>query len=162
MPMKPDFTIRRIRPEEASLLWDFLYLAIFVPEGTEPPGREILDLPELRVYAEGFGSLPGDLGMFAEAADGKVLGAAWVRRIRTYGWVDDGTPILSVSLLPEARGMGIGTGLLTELFDQCRSAGIRRLSLSVQKANRAERLYRRLGFLPVKEEDGEYTMAMTL
>ena len=48
--------IRKLRPEEYDLLPEFLYEAIFVPEGEAPPPRDILQKPELRVYSEGFGA----------------------------------------------------------------------------------------------------------
>ena len=58
--------IREIREEEFALLKDFLYEAIFVPEGAEPPGREVIDLPELRLYIEDFGSRKGDHCLVAD------------------------------------------------------------------------------------------------
>ena len=38
--------LRKIRANEIQLLQDFLYEAIFIPEGVEPPAREIIELPE--------------------------------------------------------------------------------------------------------------------
>ncbi len=38
------------------LLQDFLYEAIYVPEGVEPPAREIIYQPELKIYYENFGT----------------------------------------------------------------------------------------------------------
>ena len=40
--------IREMKAEEAGILKDFLYEAIFIPEGVEPPDRSIVELPELR------------------------------------------------------------------------------------------------------------------
>ena len=70
--------IRKIRPEEHDLLREFLYQAIYLPEGMEPPPRSVVDLPELQVYIADFGTRPGDHCIVAEAA-GKVVGAAWCR-----------------------------------------------------------------------------------
>ena len=42
-----DVRIREIRKKEYPLLDDFLYDAVFVPEGTPPPPKSIIDLPEL-------------------------------------------------------------------------------------------------------------------
>ncbi len=39
--------IREIRPEEHNLLREFLYQAIYLPEGVEPPPRSVVDLPEM-------------------------------------------------------------------------------------------------------------------
>ena len=52
--------IRRLKIEEAAVLKDFLYEAIFIPEGVEPPARDIVELPELRIYYEDFGSSSSD------------------------------------------------------------------------------------------------------
>ena len=53
------YVIREIRKDEFVLLKDFLYEAIFIPEGVTPPLRSILDQPELRVYIDDFGSGKG-------------------------------------------------------------------------------------------------------
>ena len=42
--------LRRLRANEIKLLQDFLHKAIFIPEGVEPPAREIIELPELKIY----------------------------------------------------------------------------------------------------------------
>lgn len=47
---------REMRPNEYDLLKDFLYEAIFIPEGAAPPDRSIIELPELALYYENFGS----------------------------------------------------------------------------------------------------------
>lgn len=58
--------IRKIRPEEYSLLREFLYQAIYLPEGVEPPPRSVVDLPELQIYVTDFGTRPGDHCLVAE------------------------------------------------------------------------------------------------
>ena len=58
--------IRKIRPEEHDLLREFLYQAIYLPEGMEPPPWSVVDLPELQVYIADFGTRPGDHGLVAE------------------------------------------------------------------------------------------------
>ena len=35
------------------------YEAIFIPEGIEPPAREIIEQPELKLYYDGFGIAGG-------------------------------------------------------------------------------------------------------
>ena len=46
---------RELRETETGLLQDFLYEAIFIPAGVEPPPREIIKQPELKIYYEDFG-----------------------------------------------------------------------------------------------------------
>ncbi len=149
--------IRSLRQEELPVLEDFLYLCIFVPEGEAPPPRDILQRPELRVYLDGFGDGPADRCFVAEA-EGRIVGAAWARIMNDYGHVDDDTPSLAVSLRPDWRGRGVGTALLARLLEELKSAGCPHASLSVQKANAAVRLYRRLGFEVVEDRDGEFIM----
>ena len=88
--------IRPIRPSEIPLLSDFLYEAIFVPKGQNPPPRDILRQPELQVYISNFGQYADDLCYVAEA-DGRIVGAVWTRIMNDYGHVDDQTPSLSIS-----------------------------------------------------------------
>ena len=45
-----DVILRKLCAEEAGLLKDFLYEAIFIPEGVEAPARDIVERPELRIY----------------------------------------------------------------------------------------------------------------
>lgn len=153
--------IREMQLSEYPLLREFLYQAIFVPEGEAPPERSILEKPELQVYVEAFGSRDGDACMVAEA-DGKIVGAAWARIMNDYGHVDDDTPSLAISLLPEYRGQGVGTRLLQALLDRLEKDGYARASLSVQTANRAKKLYERLGFETIREHDGEAIMVRLL
>lgn len=154
----------KIRPmcsAETHLLWEFLYQAIFLPPGTVPPPRSIVNLPELQVYVAGFGMRPGDHCLVAEA-DGLVVGAAWSRIMEDYGHIDDHTPSLAISLLPEYRGRGIGTELLDSLLELLQKKGYLRASLSVQKENPALHLYQRIGFQIVEEKKTEYLMLRDL
>ena len=149
--------IRKIRLEEHVLLREFLYHDIYLPQGVEPPSQSVIDLPELHVYIADFGTQPGDHCMVAEA-EGKVVGAAWCRIMEDYGHIDNDTPSLAISLLPEYRGQGTGTQLLNGLLLLLRENGYRQVSLSVQKENPALRLYQRMGFRIVAEKGTEYLM----
>ena len=108
-------TVREIKEEEYALLENFLYEAIFVPEGTPAPPRSVVSLPELRVYVDGFGSRKDDMGLVAEAG-GTVVGAIWARVMDEFGHIDGETTSLAVSLYMEYRGRGIGTSVLREIL----------------------------------------------
>lgn len=153
--------IRELRPEEVTVLKDFLYEAIFLPEGVEPPERSIVELPELRIYYEGFGEGKADICMVAEA-DGRIVGAAWTRLMKDYGYVDDETPSFAISLYREYRGQGIGTRLMLAMLAKLREKGFARASLAVQKANYAVRMYEKVGFRIVSENAEEYIMVCDL
>ena len=48
-------TVREICEAEYPLLEEFLYHAIFVPQGIDPPPRDVIFRPELFVYIDKFG-----------------------------------------------------------------------------------------------------------
>ena len=152
-----DYTIRQIQKQEYPLLDNFLYEAIFVPKGIEPPPKTIIASPELQVYVEHFGELKDDWGLAAEV-DGKIAGAVWVRIMNDYGHIDDETPSLAISLYKEYRGLGIGTAMMKEILALLKAHGYQQVSLSVQKANYAAKLYRKVGFEVVRENEEEYIM----
>ena len=137
--------IRDMRESDHEFLPEFLYQAIYIPEGEEWPPRSIINDPEIFVYIKDFGTQAGDLGVVAEQ-NGHVIGAAWTRIIPAYGHIDNETPELAISIFKEFRNCGIGTKLMEKLFDVLRQHGYQKTSLSVQKDNPAVRLYQRLGY----------------
>ncbi|MDR0306687.1 MAG: GNAT family N-acetyltransferase [Chitinispirillales bacterium] len=137
--------IREMTSEEYPLLEDFLYNAVFLPPGADPVPRDIIFEPEIYIYIDGFGSKQGDYAVTA-MTNGNIAGAAWTRIIPAYGHVDEDTPELAISVLPQYRGQGIGTMMMTHLFELLREHGYSRTSLSVQKDNPAVRFYKRLGY----------------
>lgn len=153
--------IRRLDLEEAGVLKDFLYEAIFIPEGVEPPARDIVELPELKIYYEDFGSGRADYALVADD-EGKIAGAVWVRIMNDYGHVDDETPSFAISLYKEYRGKGIGTKLMNAMLDLLREEEFARASLAVQKANYAVKMYEKVGFKTVDENEEEFIMACEL
>ncbi len=144
-----DYQIRPIKPDEYDILNDFLYEAIFIPEGVEAPPREIINLPELQVYTQNFGAQKGD-ACFVAAAGGRIMD--------DYGHIDDDTPSFAISLYPEYRGHHIGTALMQTMLKYLAQTGYRQASLSVQKENYAAEMYRKLGFQTIGETDEEYLM----
>ncbi|MCL2699456.1 MAG: GNAT family N-acetyltransferase [Defluviitaleaceae bacterium] len=135
---------RHIQPTDYPVLEDFLYNAIYIPEGEEWPPREVIFEPEIYIYVKDFG-LDSDCGAVAEH-DGKIIGAAWTRIIPAYGHLDENTPELAISVLPDCRGQNVGTMLMNHLFELLRERGYKRTSLSVQQNNPAVRFYERLGY----------------
>ena len=155
------YVIRPLRREETGVLEDFLYETIFVPEGMEPPERDIREKPELRVSTDGFGTRKGDSCLVAES-DGRVVGAVWTRIMDDYGHVDDETPSFAISLYRAYRGKGIGTAMMRDMLDLLRQQGYQKASLAVQKANYAVRMYEAVGFQTVDENEEEYIMVCQL
>ena len=156
-----DFKIRFISEEEVGVLDDFLYEAIYVPEGESAPPRSIINQPELQVYISDFGKEKDDIGMVAEA-DGQIIGAVWVRVMNDYGHIDNNTPSFAISVYKDYRGLGTGTDLMKEMLCVLKARGYKQASLSVQKANYAVRMYQKVGFQIVDENEEEYIMLCQL
>lgn len=151
-----DYQIREIKEEEYAILDDFLYEAIFIPEGVEAPPKSIIEQPELQVYVSDFGR-KDDCCLVAEV-DGKIIGAVWSRIMNDYGHIDDTTPSFAISLYKNFRGKGIGTVMMKEMLGLLKKKGYKKASLSVQKANYAYKMYLKVGFEVVDENNEEYIM----
>lgn len=153
--------IRSLKPEEIPLLEEFLYQAIFIPQGLEPLPRSILKEPELEMYIKDLGQQPDDWALAAEV-NGRLVGAVWVRIMKDYGYYDDRTPSLSISFLSEFRGQGLRQQLMTAMLDLLKAKGYPSVSLSVSKDNPAVGFYQRLGFVTVEEREDVYLMLCRL
>ncbi len=153
-------TIRPLTSTDESFLWEMLYQAIHVPEGKDAPSREVVYLPELAKYIQGWGR-EGDCGFLScHATTGQSVGAVWLRQFtfseRGYGYINDATPELSIAVLPEYRGCGIGTQLLSHLFAS--NYGRNPVSLSVSVGNKSIKLYEHFGFEVVSTSAESLTM----
>ena len=71
-----NYNIRTILESEESLLQDFLYEAVFVPEGVPAQPKSIINQPELQVYTADFGKKKDDIGLVAH------YGRLWTYRQR--------------------------------------------------------------------------------
>lgn len=156
-----NYKTREMNAAEYPLLEDFLYEAIFIPHGVKPPPKSIIKNDELQVYIKDFGEKPDDR-CFAAEADGKIVGAVWVRIMEDYGHVDDDTPSFAISLYKEYRGRGIGTALMEKMLGVLRGSGYEKASLAVQKENYAVKMYKKVGFEIVGENSEEYIMVCNL
>lgn len=156
-----DCIIREMQKDEYCLLSDFLYEAIYIPDGMVAPPKSVINCPELQVYIADFGNSIHDKALVAEV-DGNIVGAIWARIMNDYGHLDENTPSLAMSVIKSYRGMGIGTSLLTQMLSAEKVAGYAKLSLSVQKDNYAVRMYKKAGFNTVDENNEEYIMVIDL
>ncbi|MGY3777076.1 GNAT family N-acetyltransferase [Isobaculum melis] len=103
--------IRVLRKTETDFLQEMLYEAIYVPIGDELPPRSILFNEDLYLYIKDFGKVATDFCLVA-VEQNECIGAAWVRKIQAYGYVDDETPELSMAIKPAFQGLGYGKLLL--------------------------------------------------
>lgn len=156
-----NYVIREMKESEYPLLKDFLYEAIYIPEGEEAPPKSIINSPELQVYVEQFGKGSADHALAAEV-DGKIVGAVWVRIMNDYGHIDENAPSFAISLYEQYRGFGLGTALMKEMIVLLNEQGYKQASLAVQKENYALKMYLQAGFQIVDENEEEYIMIKDL
>ena len=156
-----NYNIREIKKQEYIILNDFLYEAIFIPEGVEAPDRNIIYTPELQMYVSEFGNKKDDICFVAEVEKG-IIGAVWVRDMKDYGHIQDGIPSFAISLYKDYRGYGIGTKLMKRMISELKLRGYKKASLAVQKANNAVKMYQKLEFQIIEETNEEYIMWIDL
>lgn len=159
-----NYFIRELKNNEAYILEDMLYEAIFQPDESNPIPRDVINQPNLRVYIDNWGQLD-DLCIVSEV-NGKIVGAVWTRifngEIKGYGTVDNETPELSIALYKENRNKGIGSALMKSILKNLKEHGYSRVSLSVSKNNYAFRLYQDLGLEVIQEREDDYLMMCKL
>jgi ribosomal protein S18 acetylase RimI-like enzyme len=160
MNQSKEFNIRPLTPSDQQFLWEMLYQSLYVPEGRAPFERSVLNHPDVAKYVKDWGR-EHDSGFVAVDENERPVGAVWLRLLRGgekgFGYVDDETPELGMAVLPECRGEGIGTSLLSRLIKSAEDF-YEYLSLSVAAGNPAIRLYRRAGFEVAGESGGSITM----
>ncbi len=152
--------IQALKQKDEAFLWEMLYQALYLPKDQAPLPREVVHVPELARYVQDWGR-DGDCGfMVIDSLAEKPVGAVWLRLLtehnKGYGYVNDDTPELGIAVLPEYRGQGLGTQLLTHLVES--SYGQTPISLSVSIDNPAVRLYKRFGFAVISRSDESLLM----
>jgi GNAT superfamily N-acetyltransferase len=116
---------------------------------------DVAATPEFRHYVEPW---PGaaDFGIVAEDAAAPV-GIVWLKHFTAddpgYGFVAADIPELSIWVAASRRGEGLGTTLLSAIIAEARTRALPAISLSVEPANPAARLYARHGFVPAAATD---------
>ncbi len=163
--MTTSFDLREAVPEDRDFLTDMVLLAVNWQPGRELSREDLLQRPELSHYVSGW-RRPTDLGLIAMSHDGAPVGAAWLRQLTAddpgYGYVADDVPELAMAIVPGWRGRGVGRALLRALVAEAQSRAVRAVSLSVERANPAARLYADEGFRVVRSADEADTMVLAL
>jgi GNAT superfamily N-acetyltransferase len=115
-------------------------------------------------YVDNWGR-SGDVALMATET-GHRVGAAWFRLFPAdspgYGFVDEQTPELTISVVPSRRRHGVGKELLEALLERARETGHRAVSLSVEADSPAVQFYERHGFAAVREHEGGLVMRLDL
>lgn len=133
--------------DDEKLIWDFLRLAAH-----EESLSAVQGAPLLARYAAGWGR-DGDFGFAAREAN-LILGLVWARVFPEtapgFGFLGVQIPEISLAVLPEFRGRGIGRLLLQKMIAEM-TPRHNALSLSVRDDNRAAlRLYESCGFTKIE------------
>jgi GNAT superfamily N-acetyltransferase len=151
------YTIRRATAQDAAHLRDMLVEAVNGDAVLPRPRLTVLEDPRSTRYIAGW-PRPTDFGAIAFDDLGAAIGAAWARVLPPEdagdGYLAPGVPELTMGVHPLWRARGIGRDLLRAVLDQARSAGHARLSLAVDHANFARRLYVSEGFRTVETRSG--------
>jgi ribosomal protein S18 acetylase RimI-like enzyme len=145
---KVKIKIRALKPKEIPYLEDMLFQAIYIPEGGQQLEKEIIFHPTLHHYIKDFGRKK-DFALVAEK-DGKLVGAIWIRIFseeqKGYGFVDAGTPELSMAIDSNFRNQGIGGQMLAKMLTKMNNLGHKQVSLSVDTRNFAFAMYQKFAF----------------
>ncbi len=160
-----DFHIRPAVPGDASFLAEMLIEASNWNGQRARSRVELLDDPHINRYVRGW-KRPSDDGVVAEDAQHDPIGACWFRVLPQtepgYGFVASGVPELSLGVRPIWRAQGVGRSLLQAAVALATRAGHQRISLSVERANFAHRLYVSERFVTVESGADADTMVRTL
>ena len=159
------YRIRRAVRADASFLVEMVCEAAnWHPDRIRPKVDLMADSKVMR-YARGW-KRPADDGVIAIEDSGEAIGACWYRVLPRnepgYGFVAAGVPELTLGVRPVWRAQGVGRALLEAACELAREAGHQRISLSVERANFAERLYRSEGFVVATAGENADTMVKTL
>ena len=156
--------IRPLNINENRFLIDMSYQAIFIPDGEPPPSKDIVDTPQLEKYFKEWGRT-GDHCLVAEY-EGEKIGAIWCRLFdasnKSFGYVSDDIPELSIAVDKPYRNKGVGTMLIEAFYTHLNENGFHVLSLSVDRCNPAVNLYLRTGFNIIRTNVNDYLMLKQL
>jgi GNAT superfamily N-acetyltransferase len=135
------FRLRPLTPADLPLVRDLMVAQWEVALA----GPELATLVDIQVRAQeaSYRSRYPDAEYLVIEQEGRAVG-------RLYRKIGDVVHVIDISLLPEARGAGVGTAVLRQTLSDAAEAG-RPVTLTVAATNPARRLYERLGFV----EDGE-------
>jgi len=160
-----EIEIREIKVEEEMFLSDLLYEAIYQSDITKSFTKEVINVSEVQVYIKNYGTKKDDYCLVADL-NGQIVGGVWVRvlagEIKGYGNIDDKTPEFAISVYSEYRNQEIGVLLMKKMISYLTHNGYFQSTLSVQKENYAVKMYKKLGFEIIGENEEDFLMLLKL
>jgi ribosomal protein S18 acetylase RimI-like enzyme len=162
--MRVMVSVRSATSHDEHFLWTVLAMAADWRPGTQVrSAAEVMTDPGVAHYLHGW-PRDGDFGVIAHD-EGSPVGGAWCRHFphepRGYGYVADDIPELTIGVITQRRGEGIGRHLLGHITQEARRRGIARISLSVEADNPALHLYPTFGFTEINRTANSPTMVLT-
>ena len=158
------FRLRDASAGDQPFLLEMLIEAVNWSGDRQVDCETVMSRPDLFQYVADWPA-EGEIGQVAEAED-YAIGACWLRYFTSddpgYGYVSDDVPELSLAVTAGWRGQSVGRLLLRKTADVAARAGITRISLSVERANRAHRLYESEGYQVVERGPDADTMMVVL
>lgn len=150
-------TFRRVSAADEPFLFR-LYASTRIEELAPVPWPEaqkaaFLDMQARAQHADYRQNYP-DADWLVIARGGADIGRLYLQRGDNSG--NSRHHIIDIAFLPQCRGQGFGGALLRDLLDDAGRAG-KAMSIYVEKANPAMRLYERLGFTRI-DEQGVYDL----
>lgn len=144
-----------MRLRKFRVLQDFEYdrLPIFMYNAVIHPEDDLLDTDvvyekQYHKYIKDFGR-EGDFALVCDD-DGRVSGIIWTRLFKeeddSFGYMDDETPELTLSVLAGYNEQAIGKELLELLFNELKIRGYKQVSVSIAKDNEIYDVYELVGF----------------
>ena len=159
-------TLRPADSADAEFIVEMLRVAMdWDPQRPSTTIERMRGLPDIWHYVDGW-QRPTDFGCVA-LDEVRPVGAAWGRFFTGddpgYGFVREDVAELSMGVVAEDRGRGVGAALLDRVIAEARDRDLAGLSLSVEDGNAPARaLYESRGFVVVGREGNSDTMLLEL
>ena len=131
-----------------------------------PYALDLNDIPLNNIYTTDYGFINTDVGIYS-LTNNEISGAAWMRLYKesdkVSAFVDNVTPILIIGVMPNARGIGIGSLIMNQLLQEA-AVMYDQISVSIQSNSREMNFFERLGFIPIinSEDKDVFTMVKKL
>ena len=144
-------TFRKLRESEYDRLPIFLYNAVIHPEGKLLETNVVYE-EEYHKYIKDFGR-EGDFALVCDD-DGRASGIIWNRMFKeedkSFGFIDEETPELTLSVLAGYNEQTIGKELLELLFNELKIRGVKQVSVSIAEDHEIFDVYTLVGFEEIK------------
>jgi len=98
------------------------------------------DMENLNIFTDHYGLTTKDLGLYA-LVDNKIAGAIWCRELNN----NRDTPVLSVAILPEFKGEGIGAFMMDQFLQEA-GAIYEQITIDITHKPKAISFYEKFGF----------------